>query len=122
MFMASVMPDICDIDELASGERREGLFSAVMSFVSKIENSICMLMGGYMVAFSGFNTHLAQAMVQQPDWVLHRLRWLAFTPFIVFTGLAFVLACFFPITQRTMDEVRRRLDERRTARATEVAV
>lgn len=117
MFMSAVMPDICDVDELTSGERREGLFSAVMSFVSKIENSLCMLLGGYMVAFSGFNTHLAQQMAQQPDEVLTRLRWLGFTPAIVFTGVAFLLAFFFPLTRPIMDDVRRQLEARRAARA-----
>lgn len=113
MFLSAVMPDICDLDELESGERREGLFSAVMSFVSKIENSLCMLLGGYMVAYSGFSTHLAQSMQQQPDQVLSRLKWLGFTPAIVFTGLALALACFFPVTQRMMDDVRQRLELRR---------
>lgn len=117
MFLASVMPDLCDLDELETGERREGLFSAVMSFVSKIEVSLCTLLGGYLVAFSGFDTHLAQQMVQQPEQVLHRLRGLAFTPAIVFAGLAFALACRFPVTQQVMETVRRRLEEQRARRA-----
>jgi GPH family glycoside/pentoside/hexuronide:cation symporter len=121
MFMSAVMPDICDLDELESGERREGLFSAVMSFVSKIENSLCMLLGGYMVAFSGFNTHLAQQMVQQPPEVLIRLRWLGFTPAIVFTGLALAIAFFFPLTRTVMDDVRLQLEARRAVRNPETS-
>ncbi len=115
MFMAAVMPDICDLDELESGERREGLFSAVMSFVSKIENSVCILLGGYLVAFSGFDTHVAQQMGQQPQAVLDKMRLLGFTPAIVFAGVTFAIACYFPITQKMMTDVRARLDARRAA-------
>jgi glycoside/pentoside/hexuronide:cation symporter, GPH family len=111
MFMTSVMPDICDIDELSSGERREGLFSAVMSFVSKLENSLIILIGGYLVAFTGFDGHLAQ----QPRAVLEKLRWFGFTPNIAFSGVAFAIAWFVPITQQMMDDVRSRLVTRRTA-------
>jgi glycoside/pentoside/hexuronide:cation symporter, GPH family len=112
MFMAAVMPDICDLDELVSGERREGLFSAVMAFVSKLENSLCILLGGYLVAFSGFNTKLAQQMTQQPPEVLVKLRLLGFTPLIVFSGVAFAISWFFPITQKMMDAVRAQLEAR----------
>jgi glycoside/pentoside/hexuronide:cation symporter, GPH family len=115
MFMASVMPDICDLDELESGERREGLFSAVMSLMTKIEGSLITLAGGYLVAFSGFNTKLAQQMIQQSPEVLTRLRLLGFTPLIVFSGAAFAISWFFPITQKLMDDVRARLDVRRAA-------
>jgi len=119
MFMASVMPDICDIDELESGSRREGLFSAVMSFVSKIENSICMLLGGYLLAMSGFNTQLAKQMGQQAPEVLSNLRWLGFTPYIVFSGVAFFIALRFPITQKMMEDVHAGLAARREESRTE---
>lgn len=117
LFMAAVMPDICDIDELQSGERREGLFSAVMSFVSKIENSICILLGGYLVSFAGFDTKLATHMAQQPQEVLDRLRLFGFTPAILFSGVAFLIACYFPVTEKMMADVRARLQERRAAAA-----
>ena len=113
MFMAAIMPDICDIDELGSGQRREGLFSAVMSFVGKIENSICMLLSGYLLAASGFNTEIAKHMGQQAPEVLSRLRWMGFTPYILFTAVTFIIALRFPITPKMMDEVRAKLDARR---------
>ena len=109
MFMAAVMPDICDLDELNSGERREGLFSAVMSFVSKLENSVIMLIGGYLVTYAGFNAHLAQ----QPAEVLVKLRLFGFIPNIVFSGVAFAISWFVPLTQEMMDGVRAQLEERR---------
>ena len=49
---AAILPDICDIDELATGQRREGLFTSVMAFVSKLEISLAIILSGYIVNWS----------------------------------------------------------------------
>jgi GPH family glycoside/pentoside/hexuronide:cation symporter len=115
LFNNAVMPDICDLDELQSGERREGLFAAVQGFVSKIENSLCILLGGYLLSMSGFDAQAAQHAVQQAPEVIERLRWLAFTPNIVFAVVATIVVLRFPLTPQRMEEVRRLLTERRAA-------
>jgi GPH family glycoside/pentoside/hexuronide:cation symporter len=117
VFQIAVMPDICDIDELKSGERREGLFSAVNSFVSKMENSLLALVGGYIVSFSGFNAKHAAAIppIPQTPEVLEHLRWMGFTPAIIFSGIVFLLSWFYPVTEQMMADVREQLDARRRA-------
>ncbi len=112
LFLASVMPDICDLDELESGSRREGLFSAVMSFVSKLENSACILISSYMVSWSGFSIELG---ANQPPEVLDKMLLYGFAPKILFTIVAFGIALYFPVTQKMMEEVRAKLAERRKA-------
>ncbi len=107
----AVMPDICDVDELETGHRREGLFTAVMGFVQKIEISLCALLVGYLVVWSGLDTKIA---AQSPE-VLRRLFWLAVIPNILFTSGYFVLALRFPLTEAMMTEVRSRLDARHRA-------
>lgn len=109
----AVMPDICDVDELETGHRREGLFTAVMGFVQKIEISLCALLVGYLVVWSGLDTKIAT----QPPEVLKRLFWLAVVPNIVFTAGYFFIALRFPLTEATMTEVRRQLDARHAAEA-----
>ena len=106
--LASVMPDICDLDELIHGERREGLFSAVMSFMTKLESSLCIGLGGGLLALSGFNQHL----LQQPPDVLEKMRFYAFTPLIAGALVMFAASCFFPLNKKKMDEVRAQLDAR----------
>lgn len=105
----AVVPDICDLDELQTGERREGLFTAVMGFMAKLEISLCTLLVGYMVAWSGLNLKLTTA---QPPEVLSRLYYLAIIPNLVFTLGALILTLKFPMTEESMLEVRRQLDER----------
>ena len=48
----AIMPDICDIDELATGQRREGLFTSVMAFFSKLEISMAIILAGYLVGWA----------------------------------------------------------------------
>lgn len=105
----AIIPDICDLDELESGVRREGLFSAVISFLTKIEVSLCTLLGGYLLILSGFDGKL----VQQPQTVLDKLRFFGFTPLIVFTAISLVVAFFLPMSSSLMNEVRAKLDARK---------
>jgi GPH family glycoside/pentoside/hexuronide:cation symporter len=109
--LASVMPDICDLDELEHGERREGLFTAVLSFMTKLESSLCTGLGGALLVISGFDAHL----LQQPQVVLDKMRLYAFSPMIIGTILTFVAACFFPLGKKKMDEIRAQLDARHAA-------
>jgi GPH family glycoside/pentoside/hexuronide:cation symporter len=109
----AIMPDICDVDELETGQRREGLFTAVMGFVQKIEISLCILLVGYILDWVGFNGSLTT----QPAEVLNRLYWLSVIPNIIFTSLCFILALRFPLTEAMMTEVRKQLDKRHQAAA-----
>ena len=106
-----VMPDICDIDELEHGERREGMFTAVVSFMSKMQMSVIMLLTGGFLAWTG----LQEGVTHQPAKVLHRLVLLGFTPLIVISAISFLVACFFPITAKMMERVRAELDVRHEA-------
>ena len=103
------MPDICDVDELETGQRREGLFTAVMGFVQKVEISLCVLIVGYTLDWSGYDGKL----LIQPQAVLDRLYWFSVIPNIVFTTLYFIFALRFPLTEGTMKNVRAELDARR---------
>ena len=109
--VSAIMPDICDVDECETGHRREGLFTAVMGFVQKVEISLCVLLVGYLLVWAGLDTKIR---VQTPE-VLRRLYWLAIVPNLLFTAGYFVLALRFPLTEATMQEVRRKLDARHAA-------
>lgn len=107
----AIVPDICDLDELESGQRREGLFTAVMGFVQKLEISLTVLIVGYLVNFSGFDSQLTI----QPQAVQHKLLWLATLPYILFTAITVAVAWMFPMTENGMADIRRQLDHRRAA-------
>jgi Na+/melibiose symporter-like transporter len=109
---AGIMPDVCDIDELEYGERREGLFTAVQAFVNKMEISVMTLLTGVFLVWTGFSADYGNI---QPPAVLQRMRWMAFTPLIFIAAVSFVVSCFMPITEAMMLRVRAQLDARHAA-------
>jgi Na+/melibiose symporter-like transporter len=113
----AIMPDICDIDELTSGERREGLYSAVYTFVGKLESSIIGSLAMFVLAWTGFNSKLASEDVMPTHDVLIKMLWYGLTPYIIFALVAFVIVCFFPLTPKRMEAVRAELEKRRQAAA-----
>ena len=112
---SSFIPDICDIDELKHGERREGLFTAVQSFIDKLEISGVSLIGGYVLAWSGYDRNITV----QPSEVIHKMLVWGFTPLIFFAAVNFVLTWFIPVDQEYMKKVRAELDARRAAGLTQ---
>jgi len=105
----AILPDICDLDELENGERREGLYTAVVAFVSKLEISLTVLVVGYLVDLSGFDPKLTT----QPDAVMNRMLWMAIIPTGFFTFCGLILAMRFRMTEESMDAVRLQLEARR---------
>jgi GPH family glycoside/pentoside/hexuronide:cation symporter len=113
VFMESIKPDICDIDELESGERREGLYSAVFSFVNKLEISVVVLLSSYLLVWSGFDTKAAAAGIMPSQQVLNKLLWWGFAPLIFFAAVAFAITFFNPLTPAAMAKVHAELEQRR---------
>jgi len=105
----ALLPDICDYDELQYGQRREGLFTAVMAFFSKLEMSAAALGVGYLIAWTGYS----KTLPMQSDRTLNRMWWLAMIPNMVCSLVGLLLILKFPMTEATMTDVRRQLDERR---------
>ncbi len=105
----AILPDICDLDELENGQRREGLYTAVVAFVSKLEISLTVLVVGYLVDLSGFNPKLTT----QPDAVMTKMLWMAIIPTGFFTFAGLMLALRFRMTEEAMDDIRKQLESRR---------
>ncbi len=57
----SMMADVIDYDELLSGQRREGAYSAAQGFVTKAANATIILVSGLTLQLSGFVPNVEQA-------------------------------------------------------------
>jgi Na+/melibiose symporter-like transporter len=82
-----------------------------------MEVSLCVLLVGYMVAWSRFDP---QAIIQAPE-VVARLQWFAFSPNIICSLLAFIFALRFSITEEKAAENSAILLRRREAAASSSA-
>jgi len=105
----ALLPDICDYDELQYGQRREGLFTAVLAFFSKMEMSVAALGVGYLIAWAGY----AKDLPLQSPTTIHRMWWVALIPNIFFALAGLLLILKFPMTEATTAQVRKQLDARR---------
>jgi glycoside/pentoside/hexuronide:cation symporter, GPH family len=109
--MNAIVPDICDLDEMEHGERREGLYTSVVSFMNKLEISLSVMIVGWLVGFSGVDP---TTTIQHPA-VLQKLLWLAIGLGILFTFCALVMSICFKLNEEVMNTVRKTLEERRAS-------
>jgi GPH family glycoside/pentoside/hexuronide:cation symporter len=114
--LSTMMADVTDIDELNTGTRREGMFGAVMAFLSKIIGTMQPIVAGAVLVASGFDASVGAA---QPEEVITRMRlYFSIIPGVLcFLGL--LLLYKYPLTRERMVEVKAELARRRAAEAEE---
>lgn len=103
---SSMLADICDLDELKTGRRREGMFSASYSWASKAGISLTMILSGYMLQWSGFDATLGA----QPESVITHMRLLYMLVPMGFVGLAALLIAFYPLSEARVHEIQAELE------------
>ena len=110
----SMMADICDSDELETGRRREGMFSAVFAICYKGGIAAGALFGSYLLQWSGVRgeTDAAANIVTMAPEVVTNIR-IAYLlpPALCYLGAAVFMICY-PLTQARVNEIRRALDGR----------
>jgi len=98
---SSMLADICDLDEKKTGRRREGMFGASYSWACKAGIALTMILSGYMLQWSGFDA----AVAVQPEAVITNMRLLYMFIPMGFVGLAALLVCFYPLTEKRVHEL-----------------
>jgi glycoside/pentoside/hexuronide:cation symporter, GPH family len=116
--LATMMADVTDIDELATGTRREGMFGAVMAFIMKSVGTLQAILAGLVLAASGFKTEYG---MHQPDEVIYRMRLLNSIIPGLLTLLGLVLLYRYPLTRKKMEEVKAKIKARKEAAAATAA-
>jgi GPH family glycoside/pentoside/hexuronide:cation symporter len=103
----SMLSDICDLDEVNTGLRREGMYHAMNAFAVKAGMGGAGVLSGMMVALSGYDPDV------KPDVdTIMRMRLLyALVPSAVFV-IGFGLTYIYPINEGRTREIRAILDAR----------
>ncbi len=109
MLHGSIGADVIDYDELHTGKRREGSFTACASYLLKLGNSGGYFVSGLILGWAGFDSSVA---VQTPETIFWIRAMLASIPVV---GLLIVI--FFilrmPLTRQKSLDIRKALEERR---------
>jgi GPH family glycoside/pentoside/hexuronide:cation symporter len=107
--MMSMTADVCDLDELTNGERREGMFGAVYWWMVKLGTAIAMLTSGIVLHYIGFDESVE---VQTPQALIN-LRIADIAIPIVTAFIAIYLIWKYDINESKANEIRNQLITRR---------
>lgn len=113
LFINAMIPEAVDADELRTGERREGMFSAVYGWTYKLGAALAILLSGYVLQWTGFDTALGGE--QAPEtiyWLRISFAWICAIAMLITT----LLALTYPITEDKAYEIRQQLAEMRKHR------
>jgi glycoside/pentoside/hexuronide:cation symporter, GPH family len=104
----SMIADICDFDELETGQRREGMYSATFAWLLKVGVTIAMALSGWLINVAGI---VDSAETQTPEAIRNmRILFTVLPTIFVVLGGLFVLR--YPIREEDAEAVKETLAKR----------
>lgn len=102
----AIFPDIPDVDELGSGQRREGIYSALVTFVRKLSSALAIFAVSNVIGLAGYQSPVQETiagvtrLIEQPqsDTFLLALRLLFIFLPIILLAFALHFARRYPLT------------------------
>ena len=108
--MGSMIADVCDLDELETYQRREGMFGSIYWWVVKLGMALALAGGGFLLNATGFDVDLNGNQTERAIFLMRLFD--VMVPFVC-SGLAIWAVYAFPITEEMAHEIRLKLEQRR---------
>jgi len=108
--LSTMFADVVDVDELVTGERREGIFGACNAWVMKTSGALTAALAGIVLAMTGFDIDLGRAQTAQA--IFNMRVCFCLLPSILL-GTGFLLLWKYPLTEKVMADVQDELKIRR---------
>ncbi len=108
--VGAMMGDVCDLDELKTGHRREGVFGAIYWWMVKLGITLAFAFSGFLLNSTGFHVDLGGAQSARTV-ILLRLYDIGVP--IATTLIAIIAIYSYKITEESAHGVRKQLEERR---------
>ncbi len=106
LILPSMVADICDVDELDTGLRREGMYGAVYGWVLKIGVSLGLVLSGFVLTMAGIDP---AAKMQSPEAIRILRILFSMVPFL-FTLAGAWLISRYPLTEQRMEHLKEKMD------------
>ena len=118
----SMMPDVIELDELKTGQRREGIFYGFMVLLQKFGLALGLFLVGQSLEWAGFvATVPGQPAPTQPASALLAIR-IAIGPLpTIALIIGMILTYFYPITREVHAEILLKLKERNSGKGIDPA-
>jgi GPH family glycoside/pentoside/hexuronide:cation symporter len=108
--MGSMVADVCDLDELNTGSRREGMFGSIFWWVVKLGMALALGLSGVLLNATGFDVALGG---DQAERTLLLMRLFDVGVPMVTSAIAIWAVASYPITEEMARDVRTQLEARR---------
>jgi GPH family glycoside/pentoside/hexuronide:cation symporter len=106
----SMLPDVIELDELKTGQRREGIFYGFFVFLQKLGLSLGVALSNFALEGAGYINHVpGQPVPNQPPAVLLALRLFVSAVPAVILLISFLAVRAYPITRERHAELRTEL-------------
>ena len=110
----SMLPDVIELDELQTGQRREGVFYGFFVFLQKLGLSLGLFVSGWALQLTGYIKGApGQPDPVQPPSALLALRILVGPVGAAILLLSFIAVYLYPITKEKHAEIRAQLAARK---------
>ncbi len=97
----SMIPDVVEVDEFKTGQRREGLYFGAIGFCQKASSAVALWLVGVVLSWVGYVPN-----VQQTPEALQGIRATLAIGSAFFLGLAIAMAYLLPITRERHNALR----------------
>ena len=109
--MSSMVADVCDLDELQTGERREGMFGSIFWWVVKLGLALALALSGFLLKATGLDTELDGP---QSERTLFLMRLFDVGIPLIASAIAIWLISTYKLDENDAREIREKLDQRRS--------
>jgi sugar (glycoside-pentoside-hexuronide) transporter len=106
----SMLGEVIDEDELACGERREGVYGGVLTWIRKLAGAMAFALTGFLLEWAGFQGRSES----QSETARGAIRWLTTLGPAFFLLLAFALARGYTLDHARHAQIRAELARRAT--------
>ena len=102
-----MVPDVIELDELRTGERREGSFFSIFILFEKVSTGVTLAVSNYAIGLSGFESYYGTDT--QPKSAILTLRLLVGVIPTFILLISWVACYFYPITKKLHSETVKQL-------------
>lgn len=110
LMIPSMQVDVVDLDEFNTGERREGSFASIFSWVLKLSFCAGFMLSGPLLSLTGFSDAL-EGVALEKALTNMRIGYIALP--VASLVIAFIVLKFFPLNAEKVKEIRGQLEARR---------
>lgn len=111
----SMLPDAVDIDELKSGQRREGVFYGLMVLLQKIGLAIGQFFMGLLLNQAGYISSESASNIVQPPSALFTMRLMIGPVPTIMLIIGMIIAAYYPINKQRHAEIQAQLAARQNS-------